>query len=189
MGRKPTKRTQATKALKEYASKGYSANKIQKLLKSDGLGMRRQRILQEVRLAKNKQVKENRFNYVPQKYRKPYIKIGKQTYLFRVSLILNDVPIHSKPFQRNYLGFRLQAFSTNEKLLRSKMSHLRSLLIELVEKYIGYRNSEWWFSDSTYIGYEYPVLMSVSNPYFLNNRWIFRVEKEGREIKSGSGNL
>lgn len=190
MGRKPTRKTKALKALKWYASRGFSANEIQRGLQKRNLGMRRKRILEEVRLAKEQKVKTDRYKYIPKKYRPPdYIKVGRQKYLFRCSLILNDVPVHSKPFKRNYLGFRLQAFSTNQKLLRAKIPQLKNLLISLVESYLGYPSSEWWFSYSTYIGYEYPTLTPVNNAHFLNGRWIFRVEREGREVKYKSGML
>lgn len=190
MGRKPTRKTKALKAVKGYTEKGYSANKIQRLLKEQGLGMRRKRILQEVRLSKKIEVKKDRFKYTPKKFRVREKTVSpKPNMLFRVSLILNDVPVHSKPFRRNYLGFRLQAFHSDAKFLNSQISRLRDLLIDLVEKYLGYPSSEWWFSSSTYIGYEYATLVQVNNPYFLNSRWIFRVEREGIEVKSSSGAL
>ena len=107
--------------------------------------------------------------------------------MFRVSLILNDIPVHSKPFARNYLGFRLQAFSTNGKRLNAYIPKFRELLLDLIEQYLGYKESEWWFKGSSYIGYEYATLTPVNNPYFLNNRWIFKIEKEGREIRAKSG--
>ena len=190
MGRKPTRKTKAFKALRWYASRGLSANEIQRRLQKRNLGIRRKRILEEVRIVKDVKVKSGRYKYIRKKYRpKDYIPVGKQKYLFRCSLILNDVPVHSKPFKRNYLGFRINAFSTNEKKLRAVMGKLRELLIDLVEQYLGYPSSEWWFSHSTYIGYEYPRLIPVYNPEFLNGKWIFRIEREGREIRAKSGRL
>lgn len=53
-----------------YVKKGYSANKIQRELKSQGRGMRRKELLKIVRMAKNKQLKVNAEKYTRKKYRK-----------------------------------------------------------------------------------------------------------------------
>lgn len=53
-----------------YVNKGYSANKIQKKLQSQGLGIQRKKLLAEVRKIKGKAPKANASKYTPVKYRK-----------------------------------------------------------------------------------------------------------------------
>jgi len=57
-------------AIKGYVKQGYSANKIQKKLKSQGLGIRRQTLLAEVRKIKGKKPKAQPQKYTPKKYRR-----------------------------------------------------------------------------------------------------------------------
>ncbi len=49
--------------------KGYSSNKIQRQLRSQGLGIRRKELLKQIREMKNKSAKANREKYTPKKYR------------------------------------------------------------------------------------------------------------------------
>jgi len=58
------------KALNWYVNRGYSANKIQKMLKDRGLGIRRQTLLKIVRELRLKQKKSNAKKYTPKKYRR-----------------------------------------------------------------------------------------------------------------------
>ena len=57
-------------AIKGYVKKGYSANKIQKSLKKQGLGIQRKKLLAEVRKVKGTKPKANRQKYTPKKYRR-----------------------------------------------------------------------------------------------------------------------
>jgi len=57
-------------AIKAYVKQGYSANKIQKKLKSQGLGIRRTTLLAEVRKVKGAKPKADRQKYTPKKYRR-----------------------------------------------------------------------------------------------------------------------
>ena len=57
-------------AIKGYVKQGYSANKIQKKLKSQGLGIQRKKLLAEVRKIKGLKPKANRQKYTPKKYRR-----------------------------------------------------------------------------------------------------------------------
>jgi len=57
-------------AIKGYVKQGYSANKIQKKLKSQGLGIRRTTLLAEVRKVKGAKPKADRQKYTPKKYRR-----------------------------------------------------------------------------------------------------------------------
>ncbi|MEM2108000.1 MAG: hypothetical protein QXL10_01790 [Candidatus Bathyarchaeia archaeon] len=56
--------------IREYAGKGYSANRIQRELSKQGLGMQRKRLLAEVRRAKGLSRKPEPQKYVPIKYRR-----------------------------------------------------------------------------------------------------------------------
>lgn len=53
-----------------YISHGYSANKIQRILKNKGIGIRRKTLLRYIREAKGISVKANREKYIPKKYRR-----------------------------------------------------------------------------------------------------------------------
>jgi len=55
--------------IRTYVNQGYSANKIQKKLQSQGLGIQRKRLLAEVRRIKGKPSRTNTFKYTPTKYR------------------------------------------------------------------------------------------------------------------------
>lgn len=57
-------------AIKTYVKQGYSANKIQKKLKSQGLGIRRKTLLAEVRKIKGTKKKPYSAKYTPKKYRR-----------------------------------------------------------------------------------------------------------------------
>lgn len=58
-------------AIRGYVKRGYSANKIQKRLKAQHLGIRRTVLLAEIRKAKHQTIKANRLKYTPNKYRMP----------------------------------------------------------------------------------------------------------------------
>jgi hypothetical protein len=58
-------------AIRGYVKQGYSANKIQRSLKAQHLGIRRTVLLVEIRKAKHRKAKANRFKYTPKKYRYP----------------------------------------------------------------------------------------------------------------------
>lgn len=57
------------KIIREGVEKGFSANKIQKILKSKGLGMRRKTLLGWVRKIKGVKKKPSPSKYVPRKYK------------------------------------------------------------------------------------------------------------------------
>jgi hypothetical protein len=56
--------------INESIQKGQSANKIQKQLRSQGLGIRRKELLKQIREIKTKSPKANPEKYIPRKYRK-----------------------------------------------------------------------------------------------------------------------
>lgn len=56
--------------INEGIRKGYSANKIQRELRNQGLGIRRKELLRNIREMKMKSPKANSQKYTPKKYRK-----------------------------------------------------------------------------------------------------------------------
>ena len=61
---------QQNKAIRIYVKQGYSANKIQKKLQSQGLGIQRKKLLAEVRKIKGTKPKAHPQKYTPKKYRR-----------------------------------------------------------------------------------------------------------------------
>jgi len=67
---KPKINLETRRAIRTYVKQGYSANKIQKKLQKQHLGIRRKSLRAEIRKIKGKKPKVNRFKYTPKKYRK-----------------------------------------------------------------------------------------------------------------------
>jgi len=197
LGRKRGIQTKRLIAIKNYLKRGYSTTKIQKRLSKRKLGVRRKVLLQEVRLIRGIKIsEEKRLRAIPKKYRKPEVKIIKKwvdrvkvDVIFRVSYILQDIPIHSKPFKRNYLGFRLQAFSLDKEFLKQQHNILKDILIRETNKYLGFKCMENFNWNHVILNIESPTAISIHDALRFHNTWIFRVEKEGRELYSRSGRL
>lgn len=85
--------------------------------------------------------------------------------IFRTSYVLNDIPFRGNV----YYGFRIVAFSRNQKMLEKLKPKLKDRLIEFIEQCLKYRKDEFWFN--MYWGYESPKqtnVMSVEmNKYYL----------------------
>lgn len=183
------------RAIKWYVNRGYGANEIQRRLKARGLGIRRKILLTEVRtLRKETITREKRIKHIPKKYRRKEVKPRKKwiekvkieaKQIFRISLIIPSLPVHSRAFKRNYLGFRLNAFGFDKDYLFNQLSGLREILIKETGKYIG----SMPYAREQVIRVEKPVLINVLNPNYLNGKWFFAVEKEGKEQYGTSGNL
>lgn len=95
---------QQRKAIRTYIKQGYSANKIQKKLKGQGLGIRRKTLLAEVRKLKGTNPKAHPQKYTPQKYRrvtpkarKPVFR-GKHIAVYRYARTLK----HRKPYSARF---------------------------------------------------------------------------------------
>lgn len=192
-GRRITRKGQQLKAIKWYISRNYKVNIIQKKLTERKLGLRRKTLLSEIRsIKKIKITKEKRIKYIPKKYRKEIImeqiRLKELDTIYRVSYIIRDIPVHSRPFKRNYLGFRLQAFSYNAEYLLQNNQYLKQLLVEETNKYlkfIVFENFNW----NHKIGIEKPTQIVITNAKRFNNVWIFRVEQEGIEVYSRDGRI
>lgn len=190
MARKLSRKTRSMKAIKYYVSRGYKTNEIQRRLIKRNLGVRRKNLLKEIRILRMIPEPKDREKYFPKKPHRGKItpvKITKYNVLYRACVVMNNIPVSSRPFNRNYLGMRICGFSFDSDFLSNQIGRLKQLLIREIENYVGYKQGEWWWDSE--IGVEYPNAISVYNPDFLNGRWIFRVEKEGREINSRSGVL
>jgi len=173
-------------------SVGMSANKIQKFLQSQGLGIRRKKLLAEVRSIKKTTVsKEKREKSVPRKYRKGIapkkwkkraLKVGQ---IYRGSLIISSVPLHSTPFNRHYIGFRLNIFSYNKNEVYSALRSMKEKFIKMVAKKL----KSYPYADEQIMGTEKPTKINVTNPDNLNGRWFFAIEEKGSDIDSESGRI
>lgn len=85
---KPKLNPKTRGAIKTYVKQGYSANKIQKKLQKQHLGIRRKVLLAEIRKLKRQEPKADRRKYIPKKYRrrrptarKP-VFVGKQVAVY-----------------------------------------------------------------------------------------------------------
>lgn len=179
--------------IRGYINKGYSANRIQKEFSRRKMGIRRQILLSEIRAVKKISIKEKRWKYIPRKYRKyggGVIDHKKRKYVYRVSFAINDVQasgvIRGKTEKGRYLGFLLQVFHDNQEILRMNIRNYKDKLLKLMENYLHYHKSEWWFN--FWIGTEYPTQIN-DTIFSLSGTWLFQVEKHGAIIHSETGAL
>ena len=77
MSRKSGVSPKQVNRIRELNARGYSANQIQKELRSEHIGLRRQIILNYTREFRNRPAQRNVSKYIPKKYRKIYRPIGK----------------------------------------------------------------------------------------------------------------
>lgn len=186
---KVLRRKKILSKIKEYINKGYSANKIQRELQKEKLGVRRKALLLEIRRMKKYKVSlAEKQKHIPKKYRRKIIRepIRKPEIVYRISYIIPSLPVHSKPFKRRYLGFRMVAFSNSITKLRSNRAFLRRKLIEYASAFAG-GNVLSWNNWEVSIGEEPPTQVVVNSN--LIDTWNFAVEEEGKEQASRSGNL
>jgi hypothetical protein len=104
--RKTITKTQR-KAIRTYVKQGYSANKIQKRLQKQNLGMRRKILLAEIRKVKGQKPKADRKKYTPRKYRKYYLYRKR----FGLKQIAGYSTVHGKPR-------RIQVYGDGKQLYR-----------------------------------------------------------------------
>lgn len=101
--------------------------------------------------------------------------------IYRVSYGLKAVPIHHE-----YYGFLLQVWSDDADYLRELDQKLEDLFVKLTEKWVGYKESEWW--NFGMIGYEPPQEMFLRDPSLVDT-WEWRVEKKGMILDLEKGDL
>lgn len=190
MPRIPSKRTKTYRMIEEAVSVGMSGNKIQKFLQNQGIGIRRKKLYEEIRAIKKQTVsEEKRKKSIPKKYRKEErikkwrekaLKVGQ---IYRGSLIISSVPLHSIPFNRRYLGFRLNIFSYDKKAVYDALRDMKKQFIRMV----GDRLKSKPYADEQVMGTEKPTKINITNPDSLNGKWFFAVEEKGSDIDSESG--
>ena len=187
-----SKKTKQYRIIKDCVDAGISGNKIQKLLQENGLGVRRKKLYAEIRAIKGKELfKEKSKKSIPKKYRKeekePVKKWKKRGfgfgYIYRGSLIISSVPLHSTPFSRHYLGFRLNIFSYDKNVVYNALRNMKKQFIRMV----GDRLRSLPYADEQVMGTEKPTKINVTNPDSLNGKWFFAVEEKGSDIDSESG--
>lgn len=189
MPRIPSKKTRQYRMIEDAVSVGMSGNKIQKFLQSQGLGVRRKKLYAEIRSIKGESIsKEKRKKSIPKKYRREAprkwkergLKIGQ---IYRGSLIISSVPLHSTPFNRRYLGFRLNIFSYDKDEVYSALRSMKKEFIRMV----GSKLKSQVYAQEQTLGTEKPTRINVINPHKLNGKWFFAVEEQGRDIDSEDG--
>lgn len=185
MPKKPSIKTQKFRAIKEMTLEGYSSKRINRILKEIyGSGIRRTRLLQEMRAIKEDRKKIDREKYIPKKYRKykkaGFGEIGK---IYRGSLIISSVPLHSKPFDRHYLGFRLTIFGYSRNDVKSAMNAMKDKFLDMVATKL---KSENYAKEQT-LGTENPRLITATNTDSLNGKWFYAIEEKGKDIDSKDG--
>lgn len=165
--------------LSQYISEGYSANEIQRKLSAEGLGMRRKVLLSYIREERGLAKRREGIEYVPT------IKESKFEGLFRLSLVILDLPIRSSKNNPNYYGFRLTAFSLSRDLLLARENQLKKLLLDKANGQVGYDIREW-DNYEFHIGVESPTFipMSESETFSRNGHWYYYVEHNGQEMDS-----
>lgn len=188
MPRIVSKKTKQYRIIKDLIEKDYSANKIQIELRLYGIGVRRKKLLAEIRSIKGKQItKEKREKHIPKKYRKEKPKRRKLKFgeIYRGSLIISSVPLHSRPFNRRYIGFRLNIFSFDKNEVYSGLRSLKRMFIKKVGDYL----SSYQYASEQIMGTEKPIKIIVSNPEKLNGTWNYAVEEKGKGEYSESGEI
>lgn len=112
-------------------------------------------------------------------------RVKERNKIFRVSLAIKNVPLHSTPQKPVYYGFLIQAWSLNLEYLRSKLSGLKSKMLELMREHLISQN---YVDDlKGYVSVEYPV--EIIGNESLNHVWRFKVEKNGVVIDDAEGNI
>lgn len=175
------------------------ANQILKKLKAKGLGMKRKQFLAKIRVkraggsvkrfdtSKNVPIKyrKKKIVYVPQYLAPTKIEEKEENIMFRISLAINDVPVHKK-----YVSFLLQAYSLNKEFLVNKQEELKKKLLNLTNSYLGYSNYNAlaeWNNFSYYIAIEYPTEILINRT--MLGLWFFTVERNGSDTYAKSGSL
>lgn len=183
-----SKKTRTQRAIQDGLALGMSGNQIQKMLSNVGLGIQRKKLYEEIRSIKGETItKEKREKSIPKKYRKQESKKSMKKYgeIYRGSLIISSLPLHSTPFNRNYIGFRMNFFSIDKNEVKRAMNIYEKKFIEMV----GDKVRSYMYGKESYetMGIESVVKIAVSNPENLNGKWFFAVESKGKDISSQEG--
>lgn len=94
------------------------------------------------------------------------------TVTYRTGVTMKNIVIHDE-----YYGCLLQAFADHPEDLPGRRE-LEDFMMKLLEKWVGYPESEFWFMEIAFMGYEPPIEMYLAQC----PGWEFRVEKKGRIV-------
>lgn len=191
MPRIPSRKTRIRRLMEDCYSVDMSGASTLKLLQENGLGLRKKKFYEEWRTITKKDIKEGkREKSIPKKYRKEdkglkkwerkSLGIGQ---IYRGSLIISSVPLHSTPFNRHYLGFRLNVFSFDKKSVSSALNSMKNDFLKKVGDYLR----SFAYAQGQTLGIESATRITVTNTKNLNNKWFFAVEEKGKDIDSESG--
>jgi len=195
---KLSKRRKQLKIIRSSVLAGKTGKEILKELRSQKLGMRTQTLYDEIRSYKGLKPSDKK---VKKKTKQQKLRVQDIDFdiIYRMSFIIRDVPLHSRVLARNYLGFRLTAFSYDKKYLEQNEKYLAGKLLELASKYCATRyglkditeNENWVRYRTKYdmTNIENPVEVAFNEAKRYNNRWIFRVEKDGVEQYNDEGSF
>lgn len=185
----PSRKTRIRRIMEDAYSVDMSGASTLRLLRENGLGVRKKKFYEEWRTLTKKEIsKEKREKSIPKKYRKKAEKKWKEKALgigqiYRGSLIISSVPLHSTPFNRHYLGFRLNVFSYDKKEVSSALNSLKKDFLKKVGDYLRSKA----YADEQIMGIESATKITLTNPEQYNGRWFFAVEEKGKDIDSDSG--
>jgi len=200
----PSRKTKQYRIIEAGISVGMSGNEIQKLLRENSLGIRRKTLFAEIRSIKAKGLTKKQQKIMREKYEKKRIKYTpkkpsevrkekwkekalKMGQIYRGSLIISSVPLHSTPFNRRYLGFRLNIFSYDKKTVYDALDSMKEKFIEMCGEKKRLESRPYAKESYEILGTEKVVKINVTNPNSLNGKWFFAVEEKGSDIDSESG--
>ena len=130
-------------AIKTYVKQGYSANKIQKKLKNQGLGIQRKKLLAEVRKAKGKKLKTNSKKYTPKKYRvrispparKP-VFFGKHIAVFKPATTWRYKKIAKKLGYPTTYSARFEFYGVGKNLARAYVLAMKGIVPKYEDPFV-----------------------------------------------------
>lgn len=98
----PKINSKTRRAIKTYVKQGYSANKVQKRLQKQHLGIRRAVLLAEIRKIKRQKPKADRQKYTPRKYRKLVTKVPRRPRARKPVFVGKQVAVYGYAWTRRY---------------------------------------------------------------------------------------
>jgi hypothetical protein len=113
--------------------------------------------------------------------RRRHIMEKLKVILYRASASINGIPKHG-----DYEDALIQAYSWDRDFLADIKPKLIDKLIKCVEQYLGYSESDWWFSYE--VNYENPHEIG-SYDSKLDDRWEFVIERDGKIVYRKMGLL
>lgn len=104
---------------------------------------------------------------------------------YRSSWNIKGIPVHSTPQNPIYYGFTIWGFSEDKMTLDRNRGYLKGILMNSMKKYL--QSIQYVNEVITEANYEEPF--QVNYNVTLSNRYVLKVEKNGREIDTETGYL